>query len=174
MTQNVTLISILALTLSSLTACVSATPTDVETAKTPGRMVEPKAASTEDTSGYVLSALETQTLEIGECGLFLFTERPSPRFVFFGSATRGVGKIRHYGQAVALELVDGEGDIFDQTYAVQKLRSLDGKLLIDLSIDSVEPGEGGSRVSSGSLRLTDSEGWVTVTPVAGATACRSS
>lgn len=157
-----------------LAGCVTTTVEEAPSAKTPGRTSTSAPVSPDATDDFVLSALPTQTLNVGECGLFLFTEKPSPRFVYFGRSAQRQGLIRHYGKDVTLELVEGGGEIVDQTYSKQTLVTRSGDLKVDISINAFEPGQEGSRVTSGSLRLTDPEGWVTVTPVAGATACRTS
>ena len=127
----------------------------------------------ESTAGFILSALPPQKLEPGECGLFLFTERPTPRFVFFGQSAKQQGLVRHYGDELELVMVESSGEVFDQTFSEQSFEAPSKGIKIHVSLNEYVASDNGARVPSGSLRLTDAEGWVTVTPVAGATACNT-
>lgn len=160
-----------------LTGCVTTTPEEPKkaVAKGAGDVSEDPRITQKDildsTADFILSALPAQKLAPGDCGLFLFADQPTPRFVFFGQSAKDYGLIRHFGKEVPLKLISSGGDIFDQTYSEQSFEAPSEGLKVTLSLNGYTATRDGGRIPSGSLRLTDKEGWTTVTPVAGATTC---
>jgi hypothetical protein len=114
-----------------------------------------------------LEALPAQKLAAGQCGLFLFSRAPEPRFIFFANT-----------EASALVKVDGrELHFVQQSETVQPsqeriLRFTDeahgSKIVLALSV--AETGTE-SEISSGSLRFMQADGWESVVPVGGAITC---
>ncbi len=126
-----------------------------------------------DPDGFDLSALEPKRLADGECGIFLFTSNPSPRFVFFSNDTRGYAEMIINGAPVTLQRVSTGGSAFAQSFTEQDFR--DGARGIDvaLALNPGAPMDGGYEIASGAMRMTRSDGWSMVIPVSGAAACQA-
>jgi len=159
-----------------LVACVTVEETTVRegnaaSAPPPARTApEP---TIDDPDGFDLSALPPKDLGAGECGLFLFTANPSPRFVFFSNDSRGFAEMIINGEALVLQRMSTGGSPFSQSFTEQAFR--DGVRGIDvaLTLNPGDPMTGGHEVASGAMRLTKVDGWSMVIPVSGATACQS-
>ena len=80
-----------------------------------------------------VGALEAQELERGECGLFLFSGRPSPRFVFFGEAASGVGKMIINQEEVVFARTKGDGGVVDLHFTEQSYTSPAYGLSVDIT-----------------------------------------
>lgn len=116
--------------------------------------------------------LPAQTLDIGECGLFLWSVSGDPTFMFFSKATTQSATVLLGDRAETLRQVSTGGDIFGQFMTEQTWRAPSGQAVEVL----LEPGEvllDGQRVSGGRLKVVDAEGWETIIPVAGARACQA-
>ena len=115
--------------------------------------------------------LPAQTLQPGECGLFLWTRREQPEFVFFSGGSSEKALFWNEGAILALKRVRYGGDVFGQQLTEQGFASEDGR---DIQL-TMTPGDelvSGQRVPVASLQITDSEGWKTMVPVAGVAACQ--
>ena len=124
-----------------------------------------------DPDGLEIGALPPRQLEEGECGLFLFTSRPSARFVFFSNAARATGEMRIDGGVVTFARTSTGGEVFDQHFAESEYRAPTQGLVLSLSLRPAGRMQGGTRVESGAIRVRKTDGWSMVVPVAGATAC---
>lgn len=119
-----------------------------------------------------VGALEAQELERGECGLFLFSGRPSPRFVFFGEAASGVGKMIINQDEVVFARTKGQGGVVDLHFTEQTYIAPAYGLTVDITFAAEAEGAvDGTRISQGTLKLVRDNGWSMVMPVGGATSC---
>lgn len=117
------------------------------------------------------SGLGPQTLQAGECGLFLWSKTDVTKFIFFSEALTGTARFAKDEVPMELEQTGAGGNIFGQFNTRMSYQSLDG-LSFDLRIDPGEVLEGGQRIESGMLTTTDPEGWRTKLPVLGVRACQ--
>lgn len=127
---------------------------------------EPAAPASETSPG-----LPGQTLQPGECGLFLWTRGPVPQFVFFQRGGEE-GALALIGEApTAIERTGFGGDLFGDFLTRQEFVAPGQNFQITLT---VEPGDAmldGQRVPTGVMRLTGAEGWTVMQPVSGVRAC---
>ncbi len=137
-----------------------------------GTMAAPGARQVAE-AGFARSekGLSPQTLSAGECGLFLWTRREEPSFIFFSKGGTETAKFWYEGGEKPLMRTGVGGDIFGQQLTSQVFQLPDGRS-VELSM---EPGEllvGGQRVPEASFRIIDAEGWATMLPAAGVTVCQ--
>jgi len=160
-----------------LVACVTVEEGPVREPTGPAGREAPAPAGAvpaiEDPDGFDLSPLEPKRLADGECGIFLFTTNPSPRFVFFANDSRGFAEMRINGETATFQRLSTGGTPFAQSFSEQTFR--DGVRGIDvaLTLTPGEPMSGGHEITGGSMRLTKGDGWSMVIPVSGAAACQT-
>ncbi len=123
--------------------------------------------------GFDIGELPAQQLNPGECGLFLFTARPTPRFVFFSNAAKATALMKLDGNFVTLARTQTSGEVFDQQYSEQTFVAPAQGLKAKLSLRRGRETPGGSQIDGGSVRLSRENGWNMVVPVGGATACET-
>tara|TARA_R110002051_G_C8607793_1_gene481404 strand:+ start:213 stop:701 length:489 start_codon:yes stop_codon:yes gene_type:complete len=114
--------------------------------------------------------LPSQTLAPGACGLFLWTQSAPVRFVFFAEAGSDKAVMNIDGTESPLELTSSGGALFGQFMTEMTYRSPDGNVGI-----SYKPGElldGGQRIEDGRLSVVSKDGWETMIPVLGVSACQ--
>ena len=112
-----------------------------------------------------------QELLEGECGLFLWSQTDTTKFIFFSQALSGEATFAQGDVPIALVQSRAGGDIFGQFNTEMGFVSEDGREL-RLSITPGEPMNGGQRIQQGLISLTDREGWLTKLPVLGVRACQ--
>lgn len=117
------------------------------------------------------SALGPQDVLAGECGLYLWSQTDTTKFIFFSKALSGTARFAQGEIPIALEQIGAGGDIFGQFNTEMRYVSEDGRDLT-LSFVSGEMMNGGQRISDGLISLTDKEGWQTKLPVLGVRACQ--
>ena len=157
MTMRLLVASLIA--VLGLAGCVSTSPDTVTTQ--------------EQTPEVPPRGLPAQNLEIGECGLFLWSVSGEPTFMFFSKATTGSALILLGEQPEPLTQQSASGDIFGQFMTEQVWRTSSTGQLVEVFLEAGQVLLDGQRVSSGRLTVADAEGWETIIPVAGARACRS-
>ncbi|ACT59153.1 hypothetical protein [Hirschia baltica] len=143
-------------------------------ASTASKKIEPPAQTQVENDFdefYELGELPRQTLDIGDCGLFLFASRPEPRFVFFAEAAKGTAKVILNGEETILIRTKTEGDVVDLHYTEQVFQSPLNNVEMKVTINEASPSEGGSQITKASIRLNSTDGWKMVIPVGGATSC---
>lgn len=117
------------------------------------------------------TGLSPQVLTEGECGLFLWTRREAPEFVFFAKANTETAKFWYEKAEQALTRTGVGGDVFGQQLTEQFFTLPDGRKL-ELSLTPGDLLVGGQRVPEATFRVLDSEGWATLIPAAGVTVCQ--
>ncbi|KCZ94297.1 hypothetical protein [Hyphomonas johnsonii] len=113
--------------------------------------------------------LSPQQLGPGECGLFLWTHAQPNRFIFFSRAGTDTAIMRLKGAEKPLTLVQRRGGLFGQFMTDMRFNSDAGTITI-----SFVPGaelDGGQRIDSGRISIVGKEGWETLIPVYGLSAC---
>lgn len=118
------------------------------------------------------AGLPAQSLEAGECGLFLWTRREQPQFVFFSKAGSENALFWVDNGSQMLSRTGVGGDIFGQQLTEQNFALSDGRS-VELRMVPGEQLVGGQRVPEATLTLIDGEGWRTLVPVAGVTVCQA-
>lgn len=114
--------------------------------------------------------LPSQTLAPGACGLFLWTQSPPVRFVFFAQAGADTALMNVDGTETPLELTSTAGSLFGQFMTQMTYRSAKGN--VGISYQAGERLDGGQRIRNGRLSLVSQDGWETMIPVLGLSACQ--
>ena len=117
------------------------------------------------------SGLGPQELSAGECGLFLWSKTDVTKFIFFSRALTGTASFAQGEIPISLTQVTAGGNIFGQFNTIMSYESEDRRQF-SLTIVPGEVLEGGQRIESGLLTLTDREGWLTKLPILGVRACQ--
>lgn len=155
--------------IALMPGCANAPADDAAAAAGPGGATPATAIP----DGFEIGQLPAQELRPGECGLFLFVARPTPRFVFFSNAAKATALMKLDGELVRLARSETAGEVFDQQYSEQVFIAPAQGIEAKLSIRRGRKSTGGSRIDGGSIRLSRENGWNMVLPVAGATACET-
>ncbi|RIJ20568.1 hypothetical protein D1224_15780 [Henriciella barbarensis] len=117
------------------------------------------------------SGLQAQTLASNECGLFLWSKTQPDRLIFFQRAASGQARMIIANETIDAVQTANRGGIFGQFMTKQVFLTPSGQQVLV----SFEPGEelqGGQRIDNGRLTITAEEGWRTVIPVLGVSACK--
>jgi len=115
--------------------------------------------------------LGPQSLQVGQCGLWLWSQTDTAKLIFFSRGQTGKAKLRLAGTTQTLTQRAATGEIFgqfltdtvyvDQSGGEVRVSLVPGDELID-----------GQRISSGLITWTDAEGWQIKAPVLGVRACQ--
>ena len=131
----------------------------------------PKSDSaTTDSAG--TDRLSARELKKGECSLFVFAVDADPRLILFSDNIADYG-VWASGQGEAqLTVTETSGDPALGQYPLQKFQTPGGQ---NLSLDLIIGGEmeRGVQFPSGTLKITDPEGWEKVMPVSAWAACQT-
>ncbi len=146
-----------------LGACVSSPATEPGTA--PARNV---------TEAVPTDGLPPQTLNAGECGLFLWSRTPPSRFIFFTKADSGAATMLNGDEVRELRLTRQAGEIFGQFTTEQDFAFARDGSNVNLTVTPGDVLENGQRISEGRIVVRDAEGWETILPVLGVRACQAS
>lgn len=159
-----------------LSACSSAPTASTRVATTTAPAAATGPVESTDQRPAILTVptkgLPAQTLEPGDCGLFLWSQTDARKFIFFRRAGDGFANMLIGETNAALIATDFSGDIFGQFFTEQKFDSRSTGHTIDLSFSPGEELNLGARISSGRIRVLDPEGWVTTIPIVGVRACQ--
>ena len=117
------------------------------------------------------TGLPAQKLDPGACGLFLWERRESPDFVFFSKGASEEALIWYEGETHSLTRMGVSGDVFGQ-FLTEQTYTMSGGRVVQLTMTPGDLLVGGQRVPEASMKVVDSEGWSTLIPVAGVTACQ--
>ncbi|MEM9572201.1 MAG: hypothetical protein AAF996_12085 [Pseudomonadota bacterium] len=156
-----------AILLTAVLASVGCESTPAETDDPRARLAMIKPAIDSVPS----SGLGPQELQSSECGLFLWSQTDTSKFIFFSKALTGVAVFAQDEEPIQLTQSRAGGDIFGQFNTRLEYVSNDGRVLT-LELVPGELLEGGQRIESGLLSLADREGWLTKLPVLGVRACQ--
>lgn len=151
--------SIILAPLWLISACATSPPSD------------PAPVAAQAVDSMPPTGLPAQELAIGECGLFLYSLSGEPTFLFFSRATEGSAKMLIGGETQLLSQTAAGGEIFGQFMTQTDWVSAGTGHRVDLEVEPGEPMIDGQRVTSGRIRLIDSEGWETIIPIGGVRAC---
>ncbi|MEL7041980.1 MAG: hypothetical protein AAGL90_10665 [Pseudomonadota bacterium] len=147
-----------------LTAC-AATPPAPEPASVQVSELRPALDS------LPAEGLPPQTLDAGECGLFLWSKSEEPKYIFFSKALSERALFAQDETPLEMYQTRASGDIFGQFNTRMEFASSDGRQL-SLSMVPGDMMNGGQRLESGIITLTDREGWQTKLPVLGVWGCQ--
>ena len=156
---------IASLVLGLLSAC-SSTPDDPAAER--ARMLALKPAI----DSVPQSALGPQTLQVGECGLFLWSQTDVSKFIFFSGALSGTAVFAQGETPISLTQSLAGGDIFGQFNTRMTYVADADRRQLELTIEPGEILQGGQRIEQGLITMTDREGWQTKLPVLGVRACQ--
>lgn len=118
-----------------------------------------------------LPGLGPQTLDPGDCGLFLWSRTDARTFVFFHRAGEATAKFFDDDHSENVTIAGVGGTLFGQFHSSTDWILADGRSF-ELMLEPGEELDGGQRVSGGVLTLVDADGWRTKTPVSGVRACQ--
>ncbi len=118
------------------------------------------------------SGLGPQNLAPRECGLFLWSKTDASRFIFFSKALSAEAVLSLANGPAVLTQTGAGGDIFGQFNTRSSYSSNSGAQVALMLVPGRDL-EGGQRIESGLLTVTDAEGWQTKLPVLGVRACQS-
>lgn len=167
--------TLFAVSCAALAACVTTTepsPASSDPATiAPAPTTIPPEATPGVSEGLAIGTLPAQRMVTGQCGLFLFTPKPAPRFVFFAEAASGTGKIMLNGRELALARTSVDGNLVNQHYSTQTYQSAD-EIKVEVTFVAGDAAESGTSIDSGKLRVDRADGWSAVLPVSGATSCQ--
>lgn len=163
--------------VSSLVVMVAGCATSAPTLeKKSEKTISSKKAGATDVAKQELEKTKTglpaQALANGECGLFLWTRRETPEFVFFSKSGEETAKFWFEKKEQALARTGVGGEVFGQQLTQQFFKLPDGRKL-ELTMTPGDMLVGGQRVPEASFRITDAEGWATMIPSAGVTVCKA-
>lgn len=144
--------------------CASLQPTP----RTPAAVIKDV---TETAKEAATNALSARNLAAGQCGLFLFTRTDPARLIFFYSADSESAAF-HDGQAeYDLSLEAANGALFGQFFTQMAFSAPNGQN-ISVTYKAGAAMNGGARINSGRIIVTDAEGWEVIIPIAGVRACQ--
>jgi len=103
--------------------------------------------------------------------LFLWSQTDVSKFIFFSKALAGTAVFAQGELPIALTQTTAGGEIFGQFNTRMEFVSDDNRVLL-LTVVPGEILEGGQRLETGLISLTDEEGWQTKLPVLGVRACQ--
>lgn len=118
------------------------------------------------------SGLGPQHLQPDECGLFLWSKTDASKFIFFSKALSAEAVMSLANGPAVLTQTGAGGEIFGQFNTRSSYTSETGTQVSLMLVPGREV-EGGQRIASGLLTVTNDEGWQTKLPVLGVRACQS-
>lgn len=134
----------------------------------------PLVGATAPPVGDRLGTLRPQTLEPGQCGLFLWSRTTPPRLVLFSDGIAGTAQLTIDGETRRFERSRSSGEPFYGQFPKQEFRSGDLAFALSLEADTEAGIVNGMKISRGLLRLEDGSGGYAAVPVAGMVACQAS
>ena len=123
--------------------------------------------------GVPLAELPTQTLENGQCAMFLWARTTPPRRVFMALHEPATARVVVGARTLALPRTQWSGEAAFGHYPQQRFAGAGVELNVTVQMDTRTGLTGGAVVPSGSIEYRDEKGWETVIPVAGMVACQS-
>ena len=157
----------IALTALALVATGCSSTPDLDPQEARARML----AMTPAIDSVPSSGLGPQEVLTGECGLFLWSQTDTSKFIFFSKALSGQAAFAQGDVPMSLTQTRAGGDIFGQFNTRMEYITTDNRA-VELTLEPGEMLEGGQRLERGLLSLADREGWLTKLPVLGVRACK--
>lgn len=117
------------------------------------------------------SGIGPQTLESGDCALFLWSKTDASQFIFFQKAGSGTARLRIGDETVDAPQTFNRGEVFGQFMTEQAFITPSAET-VQLAFQPGEELQSGQRIDSGRLTITAEQGWRTVIPVLGVRACQ--
>lgn len=117
------------------------------------------------------SGIGPQTLESGDCALFLWSKTDPSQFIFFQRAASGAARMRLADETVDAIQTTNSGEVFGQFMTQQAFLAPGGEV-VEITFQPGEALQGGQRVDNGRLTITADDQWRTVIPVLGVRACK--
>lgn len=120
----------------------------------------------------VLATLESQPLNPGQCGLYLWgASEQQPSLVLVAYDQPSEAHLSPNGRDRVMARTEFSGERTSGHFEHQVFS--DGRLTVtvDVEFDSNRPLQDGAVVRRGSIRIRDAEGWETLTPAGGMAAC---
>jgi hypothetical protein len=131
----------------------------------------PEAWAQEPTGEVVLERINRQSLDPGQCGLFLWSRGDNPTFVFVSYNEPSLARVRIDGQSRAIERERFSGESVLGHFERQVFEDSRVALTVDIKVDESRPIQDGAVVQAGTITARTRRGWETVTPVGGMIAC---
>lgn len=114
-----------------------------------------------------INQLPAQTLQAGECGLFVWSADTDRRFILFAQSQKFTAMF-HDGQAGnTLNIIAQDGTPTQKQFPEQSYDS--GQTLRLFKAQAID---GGTRYKAGTISRKDESGWDSITPVIGVSTCR--
>ena len=150
--------AIIMMSAASLCACASLPKTN-------------KPADSAQGAAQSIQSLSPQTLEKGECGLFVWTSDIEKRFVLFSQSQKPRAVWVSPSGEIELSVskrsgVPKQGEYPNQSFVTASADTLELNLL------RPDPISNGTRYRTGTLTDKDGNGWSRVTPVVGLSVCK--
>lgn len=120
--------------------------------------------------GPALASLPAQNLEPGECGMFLWSFQTPHNLIFFRKAGESTAISVLTGVEVPLKVTSESGKVFGQFMTETIYQTAKGEPVRIVIV----PGEliqDGQRTQSAEIRFQTREGWETIIPASGLSAC---
>ncbi|MEZ5998424.1 MAG: hypothetical protein R3B98_07000 [Hyphomonas sp.] len=120
--------------------------------------------------GTPMTSLPAQNLAAGECGLFLWSLQSPHNLIFFRKAGASTADSVLTGMETPLNVQSEGGKVFGQflTDATYEAR---GGQRVSVSLVPGDMIQDGQRTKSAEIRVQSPEGWETIIPASGLTAC---
>lgn len=116
-------------------------------------------------------SLPAQSLIPGDCGLFVWTADRLKRFILFSSAQTDNALWAGPDGQVALNITEKKSVPHHGQYPQQDFTTPDNHRL-NLKLENPEVVTGGTRFTSGTLKLQTPEAWERITPVVAIATCQ--
>lgn len=121
-----------------------------------------------------LEALAPQRLEVGQCGLFLWSRSADQSFVMVAYDQPATARLRLDGKDRQLSRTSFAGEPVQGHFETQSFTEGRLSVAIDIEFDPDKPIRDGAILRRGLLRIAEAGGAETVVPVGGMVACKRS
>lgn len=138
------------------------------------RRESPEIAARTAADGLEIGRLPPQTLERGNCGLFLWSKTTPPELVFFHNAAEGGARLKMNGEDILVPKTAQSGVAVYGQNSSQSFKAENFDLELKIAFDESKRIVNGTRVPLGTLKILKADGWTSVLPVAGMIACEPS
>jgi len=116
-------------------------------------------------------SLPAQTLQVNECGLFMWSKTDPSKFIFFNKAGEATALFLMDGRTTEITTVSASGDIFGQFFTDVDYLTETGRP-ISISYQAGENIANGARISSGFIQYRNDKNWLKTLPIVGVRFCQ--